>query len=261
MIKRFTLVFTLFFLLFALSVSSQTTIVASNDTTICLGGSANLSATVTSGSYGTSSYTFETYAYSPEPFSGGTPVCNSFSVCESTAGGKDDCLGGPFPIGFNFCFFNQTYTQFWIGSNGWISFSAPPGKDWTTFTATTIPNSASTVPKNVIFFPWEDWLPCESGAQNVFYYTEGTAPNRKLVVYFVSTMFFGCHSSYGTFEAVLNEQTNVIENHILSKPQCGNEGSTQGVQDSTVLLHLQQQDVMILNGQPAMRVPVLYPVE
>jgi uncharacterized protein (TIGR02145 family) len=199
-----------------------------------LGGSATLSATVISGSYGTSSYTFETIAYSPEPFSGGTQVCPSFGNCTSTLySSKDDCYAGPFPIGFDFCFFNQTYTQFWIGSNGWISFSQPNSL-WDTFTATTIPNSASTIPKNVIFFPWEDWLPCKGMVQDVYYYTEGAAPNRKLVVYFASTTFFNCNGSkYATFQAVLNEQTSIIENNIQSKPLCNNEGATQGVQDST----------------------------
>jgi uncharacterized protein (TIGR02145 family) len=231
MIKRFTLLSTIL-LLSIFQVYTQT-LITSNDTTICLGGSTTLSATVISGSYGTSSYTFETYAYSPEPYSGGNPVCDLFT-CTYSGDAKDDCVSGPFPIGFNFCFFNQTYSQFWIGSNGWISFSEPPGTNWDTFTATTIPNSAPTVPKNVIFFPWEDWLPCKGMAQNVFYYTEGTAPNRKLVVYFAATTFYMCNGSkYATFQAVLNEQTSVIENHIQSKPLCGTEGATQGVQDST----------------------------
>jgi uncharacterized protein (TIGR02145 family) len=232
MLKRVTLLFTIL-LLSVFQVYSQT-LTTSNDTTICLGGSATLSATVISGSYGTSSYTFETIAYSPEPFSGGTQVCPSFGNCTSTAyGSKDDCYAGPFPIGFDFCFFNQTYTQFWIGSNGWISFSQPNSL-WDTFTATPIPNSASDIPKNVIFFPWEDWLPCKGMIQDVYYYTEGAAPNRKLVVYFASTTYFNCNGSkFATFQAVLNEQTSIIENNIQSKPLCNSEGATQGVQDST----------------------------
>jgi len=206
----------------------------SNDTAICWGGSATVTATVISGSYGTSSYTFDSIPYNPEPFAAGTPVCGDFSNCTSTAGGKDDCISGPFPIGFDFCFFNHTYTQFWIGSNGWISFSAPPGSQWDTFTATTIPNTAASVPKNVIFFPWEDWLPCKGMTQNVYYYTEGSAPNRKLVVYFSATTFYNCNGTqFATYQAVLNEQTSIIENNIQSKPLCGTEGATQGVQDST----------------------------
>ena len=232
MIKRFAFLITIFFILFIFPANSQTFTI-SNDTTICLGGSATLSATVTGGSYGTSSYTFQTVAYNPQPFSGGTSVCSSFTNCTSTAQGKDDCVAGPFPIGFSFCFFNHTYTQFWIGSNGWISFSEPPGTLWDTFIATQIPSTATSVPKNAIFFPWEDWLPCYQGAQNVYYYNVGSEPDMQLVVYWVSSIFYQCHNLTGTFQAVLDEQTSVIENNIQSKPQCGSEGSTQGVQDST----------------------------
>ena len=59
----------------------------------------------------------------------------------------DDTQQGPFNIGFNFCFFGQTYTQFYVGSNGWISFS--PGQP-TTFTSQTIPTTNGLVPKNCI---------------------------------------------------------------------------------------------------------------
>ena len=41
---------------------------------------------------------------------------------------SDDSQAGPFNIGFTFCFYGQTYTQFYIGSNGWISFSAEIGR-------------------------------------------------------------------------------------------------------------------------------------
>jgi uncharacterized protein (TIGR02145 family) len=244
MIKYF-LLFS-FFILSLFNVQGQTSLQVSNDTTICLGGSATLSATVTSGSYGTSSYTFQTYAYSPEPFSGGSSVCDLFidsppaqTHCTSTAGGKDDCWAGPIDIGFDFCFFNQTYTQFYVGSNGWISFSPPPGppaNSWDTFTSQSIPNTGASVPKNVIFFPWEDWLPCK-GLSNVNYYNSGTSPNMKLVVYFNGTTFFDCNGSKNaSFEVVLNQQSSIIENHIQSKPQCGSDNATQGVQniDGTV---------------------------
>ena len=33
----------------------------------------------------------------------------------------DDSQSSTFNIGFTFCFYGQTYTQFRIGSNGWIS--------------------------------------------------------------------------------------------------------------------------------------------
>ncbi|MEI6850205.1 MAG: hypothetical protein WCK29_04145 [archaeon] len=38
----------------------------------------------------------------------------------------DDGVEGPFPIGFEFSFFGTKYTQFYIGANGWISFTSNP---------------------------------------------------------------------------------------------------------------------------------------
>ena len=37
----------------------------------------------------------------------------------------DDEVVGPFQLGFNFSFYNQNYDQFWLSSNGFISFTEP----------------------------------------------------------------------------------------------------------------------------------------
>src|SRR5512138_1006816 len=39
---------------------------------------------------------------------------------------SDDDVDGPFPIGFSFSYFGNIYTEFYIGANGWISFSPNP---------------------------------------------------------------------------------------------------------------------------------------
>lgn len=138
----------------------------------------------------------------------------------------DDSQQGPFNIGFSFCFFGQTYTQFWVGSNGWISFS--PGQP-TTFTSTPIPSTAFNVPKNCIMGPWQDWHPGIGG--QIRYQLQGTAPCRKLVVSWINVPMFGCNTTLGTFHIVIYESTNVIENHIQSKQFCNWAGGTavQGI--------------------------------
>ena len=127
----------------------------------------------------------------------------------------DDSQAGPFNIGFTFCYFGQTYTQFYIGSNGWISFSAGQS---TTFTSTPIPNVAATTPKNCIMGPWQDWNPGIGG--QIKYQVQGTAPCRKLVVSWINVPMFSCTNLLGTFHIVIYESTNVIENHIQNKPNC-----------------------------------------
>lgn len=127
----------------------------------------------------------------------------------------DDSQQGPFNIGFNFCFFGQTYTQFWVGSNGWISFSA--GQP-TTFTSAPIPNAGFNIPKNCIMAPWQDWHPGVGG--QIRYQVQGVAPCRKLVVSWINMPMFSCTSTLGTFHIVIYESTNVIENHIQTKLNC-----------------------------------------
>jgi gliding motility-associated-like protein len=138
----------------------------------------------------------------------------------------DDTQQGPFQIGFNFCYFGQTYTQFYIGSNGWISFS--PGQP-TTFTSTPIPNAGFNIPKNCIMGPWQDWHPGVGG--QIRYQVQGTAPCRKLVVSWINMPMFGCTQTLGTFHIVIYESSNYIENHIQSKQFCNwaNGTAVQGI--------------------------------
>jgi gliding motility-associated-like protein len=142
----------------------------------------------------------------------------------------DDSQQGPFNIGFNFCFFGQTYTQFWIGSNGWVSFS--PGQP-NTFTTQTIPTGNALVPKNCIMGPWQDWHPGIGG--QIRYQTVGVAPCRKLIVSWTNVPMYSCTLNQGTFHIVIYESSNYIENYIQNKPAClqwQNGTATQGIHNN-----------------------------
>ena len=142
----------------------------------------------------------------------------------------DDSQQGPFNIGFNFCFFGTTYTQFYVGSNGWVSFS--PGQP-TTFTTQTIPTGNVLVPRNCIMGPWQDWHPGLGG--QIKYQVQGVAPCRKLVVSWTNIPMYSCTSNLGTFHIVIYESTNYIENHIQNKPAClqwQGGTATQGIHNS-----------------------------
>ncbi|MFO0356070.1 MAG: gliding motility-associated C-terminal domain-containing protein [Sphingobacteriaceae bacterium] len=154
----------------------------------------------------TTTYNVVNIPFAPSPTVGSTPVTMS-----------DDSGAGPFPIGFTFCFFGNTYTQFYIGSNGWISFS--PGQS-TAFTSASIPSAAFNVPKNCIMGPWQDWHPGITGGPYIRYQTLGTAPCRRLVVSWNQCPMFSCTTTLGTFQIIIYEATNVIENHLTNKPNC-----------------------------------------
>lgn len=216
-------------------VQAQITIQPFTDPT-CLGNSVSLSVVVTSTDYGTDSYSFQIIPYAPMDTTIGTPIDPTLTHCASTSGGKDDCWGGPYDIGFSFCFFSQLYTRFYVGSNGWIGFRSPGTNPWNTFSARVIPNNAadSAAPKDCIFAPWQDWLPMLSNINNIFSYTTGTAPDRQLVVYWKNCPMYGCASTKGSFQIVLKEQGGIIENHLQNKPLCSNNQNkaTQGVHNN-----------------------------
>ena len=150
------------------------------------------------------------------------PTYTSYSYNAGTVvPSSDDATHGPFNIGFTFNFFGVNYTQFYIGSNGWIGFS--PGQT-TGYTAAFIPNSSS--PLNCILADWEDLLP---GSANIYYQTVGTLPNRKLIVSFYQVPHYSCAANLHTFQFVLSEGSNAININYLSKPQCGTNNATAGL--------------------------------
>jgi hypothetical protein len=137
---------------------------------------------------------------------------------------SDDVTHGPFNIGFTFNFFGNNYTQFYVGSNGWIGFS--PGQT-TGYVAQYIPNASS--PMNTILADWEDLFP---GASNIRYTTIGVAPNRQLVVSFNAVPHYGCNTNLHTFQFVLKETSGIIDINYQSKPQCGANNATAGLVNS-----------------------------
>ena len=128
----------------------------------------------------------------------------------------DDTQSGIFNIGFTFCFYGQTYTQFRIGSNGWISLGV--GAQPVTFASLAIPTANAAVPKNCIMGPWQDWHPGIGG--QIRYQTTGTAPCRKLTVSWIGVPMYSCTNLQGTFHIVIYESTNYIESYIANKPSC-----------------------------------------
>lgn len=153
--------------------------------------------------------TFPSYPSSPN-YTTGTVVSSS-----------DDVTHGPFNIGFTFNYFGNNYTQFYIGSNGWIGFSAG---QTTGYTAAFIPNSSS--PTNAILADWEDLFP---GTSNIRYTTSGTSPNRQLIVSFNAVPHYGCRSNLHTFQFILYESSNVIDINYAAKPLCSGNNATAGL--------------------------------
>lgn len=140
----------------------------------------------------------------------------------------DDQVSGALPIGFSFNFYGINYTEFYISSNGFITFSA--GQPSGCCSGQNIPNAAT--PNNLIALAWEDLDPGNGGqpAENVVRYeTIGTAPNRILVVEYFNVDHFS-NGNNVTTQAMLYETSNVIEIHTTTMPTNG-DIHTMGVEN------------------------------
>ncbi|MEZ5013918.1 MAG: hypothetical protein R2794_06470, partial [Chitinophagales bacterium] len=208
--------YTLSILSLLLSFSAKAQITAYPDTSICPGETVTLGSTLVD--YCGDCYTYTEIPYAPEPI-GGTDITM-----------VDDTHAGPFDIGFTFCFFGEEYTQFYVCSNGWISFVNPTGGmdvNWTP--DGPIPDNAANVPKAAIFGPWTDWHTglCTNCVKRE---TIGVAPNRRLVVTYDGVPLFLCTGFLGTFQIVLHETTNFVENHLTDVDVCDTWDVSQSVQ-------------------------------
>lgn len=192
-------------------------IVTTNFDTICPGANAQLMGHLSDSITFTDPTACSTYTVAPitfAPIAGvGTPVALT-----------DDVLSGNLPIGFSFEFYCNTYTQFRISSNGFITF------DLATFangccTGQLLPDAFD--PNNIIAMFWEDINPGAGGT--VDYFTTGVAPNRRLVVRFTNVPRFG-GSSNVSGQLVLHEGTNYIDIHTTSVSADG--PTTQGIENA-----------------------------
>jgi len=91
---------------------------------------------------------------------------------------------GPFNIGFSFPFFGTTYSTFYIGSNGVLSFGGYGFKGGAGYSQAQIqiPNFGNYY-SSYIAFANADLNP-SLGTPTINYFLTGTSPNRILVVNF-----------------------------------------------------------------------------
>ena len=118
----------------------------------------------------------------------------------------DDQVSGALPIGFVFDFYGNTFSNFYISSNGFITFS--PTNNSGCCSGQTLPTSSFN---NIIAVVWDDLFPPGNGS--IDYFTTGSPGSRRLVVNFTDIPF--CCGSTGAISSqlILYEGTNLIEIH------------------------------------------------
>ncbi len=141
---------------------------------------------------------------------------------------------GPINIGFDFSFYENTYSEFYIEHDGRVVFSEPNiGTQNTGFnTDDPIPWTNIFSPKNSILITGRFGDSDDGGSFK--YETLGTAPYRKCIISYDVPWWdiqWLCPEIF-KFHMILYETTNIIEHFIDSKPfECSNLGSIQGIQN------------------------------
>jgi hypothetical protein len=163
-----------------------------------------------SSSFQTNQYIVTSIPYNPLPYNFGTiyniPI--------------DDNWSGVLNLPFSFCFYNQTYNQYVISTNGIISFNLNYANQFSPWAFTAfIPTNVGNFPRSMIGL-YHDIDPSVSG--EVRYGVYGSFPCRRLVVSFYQVPHFACNSLISTFQIILYEFTNIIEVHVEKKQTCNN---------------------------------------
>jgi hypothetical protein len=163
------------------------------------------------------------------------PTCSSYNVSQNGTfapvdisgsgnyvGLGDDQLSGVLPIGFTFNFFGVNKTQFYISSNGFITFS-PTGNGC----CNGLPVPGADGIDDIIAAAWTDLVPGD-----IYYQTLGSAPNRVLVVSYTNMAHYGFGGS-NTTQIKLFETSNRIEIHTTSFLTDGFHVQTQGIENAS----------------------------
>ncbi|MEZ4686441.1 MAG: hypothetical protein R3B47_10365 [Bacteroidia bacterium] len=165
------------------------------------------------------------------------PRCDTYTVAQinfnpqslnsgaTTLALGDDQVAQSIPIGFSFEFYCNTFSQLYLSSNGWLSFTAT--------TASSFANSpvvTATAPNNLIAMFWDDLHPGLGGT--VRYQTLGTAPNRVFVIEFLNVPRC-CASTNPTVsgQVVLFEGSDDIEIHLFNIQQDPFGDMVVGIED------------------------------
>lgn len=142
---------------------------------------------------------------------------------------KDDGYAGPFDLGQTFPFYGTPYTQFYAGSNGFLSFGAG-----STSLSNQCPLPSATTPHNLIALLWDDLNLNTSGDAYYQYFPAcpvGSGPCT-VIEYANIAHYGGAAGSAGTWEALLYASGNILIQFQDAGLETG-LSSTTGIENST----------------------------
>jgi uncharacterized repeat protein (TIGR01451 family) len=144
----------------------------------------------------------------------------------------DDAFAGPIPIGFPFRFYSGVYNDFYVSSNGLVSFGA--GSDHNINTPIPTPGDGANSFASCF---WND-LYIQNASQGIWVETTGSAPNRQTVIAFRTQYFITSNDLTippSRFEMILYENSNQIKCQYAemsgSIEGSGGTGATVGLEN------------------------------
>ncbi|HBY94150.1 MAG TPA: hypothetical protein DEP84_09345 [Chloroflexi bacterium] len=140
----------------------------------------------------------------------------------STVTGNNS-FGGPFPIGFSFLYYGNSYTQLYFSTNGLVTF----GSGSVAYNNNILPDPSS--PNNVLAVLWDDLQVPASSA--IYYKQGGTAPDRYFVVEWYNVSPRGDTAHPLTFEVVIYENGIILFQYLTLSGSLNS--STVGIEEST----------------------------
>ncbi len=178
----------------------------------------------------TNSYDVTSIPYAPpHPFIG---LANAIGV------GTDDIWSGIINLPFDFCFFESTYNQIQVGSNGVLRFDVDANDTTNEWQYTEdIPNNVNlALAEANIFGVSHDIDPSVlSTNPEIAWEVIGAAPCRTFVLSFANVANFSCNDLISTSQIILYETTNAIEIYVKDKPSCNtwnNGNAILGIQNN-----------------------------
>jgi len=136
----------------------------------------------------------------------------------------DDGTVGPIPIGFNFSFYGNSFSELYACSNGWMSFT---NSALHTFSNQPLPNNGTSVPENLLAPWWDDMVYDESDGNSAYYYNDGS----RFIVQYDIRRIAGFTPPFYKFQVILYPNGDIVyQYHTLGAML---NSSTIGIQNAT----------------------------
>lgn len=172
---------------------------------VCPGGTSQLNVTAAADDYSMSTIAHDTI----------TPVGAATIASWANSGADDGSAAAALPFAFNF--YGNNYSQVFIGTNGYISFTSLASFTGAQLRTVQAFPAATTGPNNLIALAMSDLNQVAPAITR--YFTTGTAPNRIFVVDFTTVPFYSAGTgSTGSVSGQIHlyETTNVVEVHLTN---------------------------------------------